>query len=156
MTDRVCINAGDDANHAKRPVERPDGRPYGGPRTPRCYTCWLADRRRVKVARKATRIEKVYSTKQEEYDAIKAAQGGKCYICRRATGRTKALALDHDHACCPGPTSCGECVRALLCGRCNQMLGFWNTPAILRRALVVLLYHPAQQVLRNLRRPPDV
>jgi hypothetical protein len=27
--------------------------------------------------------------------------------------------VDHDHACCPGENTCGQCVRGLLCNFCN-------------------------------------
>jgi len=35
-----------------------------------------------------------------------------------------ALALDHDHACCPGAVSCGKCLRGVLCNRCNVAIGY--------------------------------
>lgn len=49
-----------------------------------------------------------------------AAQDNACAICRKPT--TRVLSVDHDHACCPGERSCGECVRGLLCVMCNRML----------------------------------
>jgi hypothetical protein len=96
-------------------------------------------RRARAAAQKARRAEnhvrRVYSLPEGAYEALKALQGGRCAICQWATGRTKRLAVDHDHGCCAGRTSCGACIRGLLCGPCNRMLGHVrDSPQALRRA----------------------
>lgn len=43
-----------------------------------------------------------------------------CDVC----GGHTDLVVDHNHNCCPGKTSCGECIRGVLCGACNKAEGF--------------------------------
>lgn len=70
-----------------------------------------------------------YGVTPEEYAA--ALRDG-CTICHRIYD---ALSVDHDHSCCPGASSCGECVRGFLCRQCNWALGlFRDDPASLVRA----------------------
>lgn len=62
----------------------------------------------------------------EQYDEMLARQGGVCAnpACDRTVSDDgRRLSVDHDHACCPGPKSCGKCVRGLLCHTCNATLG---------------------------------
>ncbi len=80
-----------------------------------------------------------YGITQEQYDALLAKQGGACAICRRTNPSGRDLAVDHDHACCPGAKSCGKCVRSLLCSRCNIGIGqFLDDPPLLRAAAAYL------------------
>lgn len=55
----------------------------------------------------------------ETFDAILERQGGGCGVCGTISDSWQ---VDHDHKCCPGRRSCGNCVRGILCPRCNQQL----------------------------------
>lgn len=70
----------------------------------------------------------------EDYNHMLEEQGWGCGICNKPPNG-KQLAVDHDHACCDGSRSCGECVRGLLCSGCNRGLYFvekhsWRIPAL--------------------------
>jgi Recombination endonuclease VII len=117
---------------------------------PRCTTHHRVHVRRSKDRAHALYIEKTYGITAEQYWALYDAQGGCCATCQRATGRTKRLAVDHDHACCAGPISCGKCVRGLLCGPCNKDLIGRYTSTQLRRAADYKDNPPAQRILASL------
>jgi len=76
-------------------------------------------------ARWASRIWRDYKVTPDKYQEMLDRQGGGCGICARTTpgGNGPRFPIDHDHACCPGLKSCGECVRGLLCVACNNRLG---------------------------------
>lgn len=117
---------------------------------PRCASHHRAVRGERRNRSHAKRIEEVYSITIEQYWAIYEAQGGKCALCRRATGARKRLSVDHDHSCCNGPTSCGKCVRSLLCSPCNKYLGHMrDDPEYARRVIDYLEYPPGRRVLDN-------
>lgn len=74
-------------------------------------------------------MKRQFGITKEQYEGIVARQGGRCAI--EACGTEKPGGkgrwhVDHDHACCPGRTSCGKCVRGLLCARCNLGLGYFQ------------------------------
>jgi hypothetical protein len=69
-------------------------------------------------------VKKLYGLSLEDYDRLLAMQGGGCAICGKKPKQYR-LSVDHDHSCCPGRQSCGNCVRGLLCSLCNQNLLGW-------------------------------
>ncbi len=118
---------------------------------PRCVTHHRIAVKARRSAAHARRVTTTYGIGPNAYTAILDAQNGRCYICQRATGAARRLAVDHDHTCCPAGGSCGQCVRALLCSPCNRLLGHLrdNTDA-LHRAITVIRDRPAQAVLNAL------
>lgn len=76
-----------------------------------------------------------YNISVADYDAMLTAQGGVCAVCGNRCSSGKALAVDHDHACCPeSGKSCGKCVRGLLCAKCNTGIGHLRDSADALRA----------------------
>ena len=111
-----------------------------------CKDCHSQYRREHYLANKEKYVKKArdwkksnpyarYSLSVEEYNSLLESQNRKCAICHR----TKTLYVDHDHSCCPGPQTCGKCIRGLLCINCNTSLGkFDDSIDILMSAVAYL------------------
>lgn len=80
-----------------------------------CGNCTRKQDKASKEAQWAARMFRLYGLTPEQYEALYHFQGDRCALCRRATGRSRRLAVDHDHAT-------GE-IRGLCCGTCNKILG---------------------------------
>lgn len=113
---------------------------------PRCTSHHNQRKRDLRLQSKERHVLNTYGLTPEQYNRQLAFQGGKCAICRRATGASKRLAVDHDHACCIGPVSCGRCPRMLLCSTCNDVLAhFRDVPETFERAAAALRNWPTRQ-----------
>jgi hypothetical protein len=77
------------------------------------------------------RVVKRYNISAERWHEMR--EGG-CAVC----GSRDRLCVDHDHACCPGGTSCGACVRGVLCSPCNAAEGMLESDP--DRALALATY----------------
>ena len=77
--------------------------------------------RLMKGYKKYQRLKYKYNLQDIDYDQMFFNQEGKCAICLKKDIRE--LSVDHDHFCCDGNYSCGNCVRGLLCKSCNMGLG---------------------------------
>lgn len=89
---------------------------------------------RIKAKRDAERIRNAerhrskwllfsYQMTVEDFETRLKNQNGVCAICKKVCAKWPNLSVDHDHRCCPGPKSCGKCVRGLICDACNNGLG---------------------------------
>lgn len=115
----------------------------------RCLAHGRAFKRRQSEQAHEARLVSNFEITAEDYWLLYANQGGCCFVCRVATGKTKRLAVDHDHKCTAGhdpKKGCHLCIRALLCGQCNQILGRYGLEK-LRRFIEVLTDPPARKVL---------
>lgn len=100
-------------------------------------------------------VQRTYGLTPAEYRALYRAQGGKCYVCRVATGptrknpRARFLGVDHDHLT-------GE-VRGLVCTgsrdakTCNRLIALHNRAQLLRAAAMLSDPPPARAVLQAMR-----
>lgn len=70
-----------------------------------------------------------YGMSKERFEELLVEQGGLCPVCDTPEPGVSGWHIDHDHACCDRKGSCGNCIRALLCGPCNQGLGLFRDNA---------------------------
>ncbi|QMP84432.1 endonuclease VII [Streptomyces phage Dagobah] len=105
----------------------------------RCHSHGVQRRRLVKAGAHERRIQKVYGLAAGEYGQLYIFQGKACAICRRATGATRKLSVDHDHKT--------GLARGLLCRPCNDLLGHLRDDREAARRIYQYLTHPPAQHL---------
>lgn len=84
-----------------------------------------------------------YNLTEERIEKILEIQNNRCVLCLSLFTEENIFSVDHDHACCPGSTSCGKCIRGFLCTSCNTGLGkLKDDVAVLTRAIQYLENNP--------------
>lgn len=122
-SERCKANAAEEMRMANKPVRRCacGSTEVGKTNKPVCPDCRKDGRDRQGYNR--TRRLALYGLSQDRLDELLTLQRGRCAICATEEPGPRGWHIDHDHACCPGIGSCGNCVRGLLCHCCNLMLG---------------------------------
>lgn len=113
----------------------------------RCTTHWRKEKKRRLEQSHRRRVKSQYGLADGQYEALYEAQGGRCYICARATGKTRRLSVDHDHRT--------GLVRGLLCRPCNSMLGHARDDLVFFQRAMSYLRHPPAYIAIGKVRPND-
>ncbi len=81
----------------------------------------LKRRKDIHVPKNKSHLKRTFNLTIERFNEMLEEQDGKCKLCKDVLLKTPCV--DHDHSCCPGKTSCGKCIRGLICFSCNTALG---------------------------------
>lgn len=90
-------------------------------------------------------LRRNYKIDEIEFNRLSAEQGGHCAICQKPETKTRGhegrrLSVDHNHVT-------GD-VRGLLCGNCNEGIGYFGDDIeILRKAIAYLQRHEPSNVV---------
>ena len=76
-----------------------------------------------KRQRRVNQLKYLYRLSWEDYQEMLSKQNNRCAICPKMFNEDIVPVVDHDHSCCAGNKSCGNCVRQLLCRSCNHLIG---------------------------------
>lgn len=138
---KICITAGQDAAHGKRPAPHPG---------PRCATCHRQVQNPRGDARHDAYVVKTYELLPGEYKRLLKEQKGKCAICPEPLKYTKRrYAVDHDHAA-EKILGTRLSIRGLLCKRHNNLLrDVRDSVETLQAAIDYLLRPPAHNVIER-------
>lgn len=137
MSERECKDCIAEGITTKRVAKEPG---------PRCTTHHRAVLKARRAASHAKRVQGVYGLEPGDYERLHEAQGGKCAVSKcRATGKTKKLAVEHDH----DKEYLGrDSVRGLMCGPHNQWIGqAGDDPEVFESLAEYLRNPPAHKVL---------
>lgn len=97
----------------------------GNPKNGKCKPCWRQHVRKTRYARD-------FGITLEDYEFLERRQDGRCAYCGEPesvvhfrSGTQYYLSIDHAHDCGrhDPKKACKHCIRGLLCGCCNRMIG---------------------------------
>ena len=100
-----------------------------------CHKEYARQRRIANPWKQREQDLKLYNISPAQVEEMLKQQDYKCASCFTpldyipSAGRRIQVNIDHDHSCCPGRSSCGKCIRAVLCSPCNHGLGIFKDNA---------------------------
>jgi hypothetical protein len=105
-----------------------------------CKHCY---KKRYENTRRDSDLRRKFGISLAERNEMLASQDYRCAACGVEEPGRQDWGVDHDHSCCPGKQTRGDCIRGILCTRCNTVLGMVNDDQeALRGLLAYLGNHP--------------
>jgi len=140
-----------------------DASEFGSVTSPYCRPChteYERERRQVNGAQNPEYTRAInlrrYGLTIAQFDAMLAAQDGRCAICGTEDPDGQGWHVDHDHRCCnTRKTSCGRCLRGLLCSRCNIAIGNLRDDEVIIQAALDYVVKHRLRVESLVDLPPD-
>lgn len=89
---------------------------------------WQQENPLTPEQRRATHLKHRFGLTLDDWAQMLADQHGCCYLCSEPldTETPRAIHVDHDHSCCRGDKTCGNCIRGLACDPCNKGIGHFG------------------------------
>jgi len=145
---RKCVSGRGAAFRAALDADRSDRKCSGD-----CGRTLPADnfyrgRHSCKECDRAGKLMRIYNRSPEDLERMWEEQSGECGLKCGDSLELKDAHVDHDHECCPAGKSCGQCVRMLLCLKCNLALeenARWRLPGWVGRAIALEDTHRAER-----------
>lgn len=92
---------------------------------------------KTKAFSKKHYLKVTHNITPEDLNTILETQDNRCALCYEKLGED--IHIDHDHTCCAGKKSCGNCIRGVLHPTCNSGIGmFKDNPVLCRLAAAYL------------------
>lgn len=116
--------------------------------TPRCGSKRSAEKReakasaRSKLSRPMTEGRRRGGLSIPEIRDLAKSTWTECGIC----GSEDNLHVDHDHTCCVPSSLCLDCVRGVLCSRCNTALGAFRDDINALESAIGYLRRPHEEI----------
>ena len=125
--DRFCFGRGLCQKHYKRLPDVREKSREANRRWAQSQPGAESARRRRQVNRETAYYRRWrHGLSMAQLDGLLRSQNGRCanHGCAREFSESLPYHVDHDHSCCPSRvSSCGNCMRGLLCRNCNAGMG---------------------------------
>lgn len=98
---------------------------------------WVSNNKnKYKLIQRKCKLKNSFKLSEEQFVNLINDQDNLCAVCRINI----PTQIDHDHSCCLKIPTCGNCIRGVVCKRCNILLGYLETDKNILQLALIYLY----------------